>query len=290
MMGFPMEHRSLPQADHDPRVSAAALTQSRPARSIAIASGKGGVGKTWFAISLAASLARRGLRVLLVDGDFGLANVDVQLGVSLGKDLGSIVDDGATLGEAVTTYAPGNFDILAGRAGSGALSALPGSAAERLLLVLSEPSIYDIVLLDLGAGVDRTIRRMTCWADTLLVLATDEPTSLTDAYVVLKLHIQDKQLLDMAADLPAIDARIVVNQAGSAVSGEQTYQTLSRVCGSYLGLTPSLGGVIRRDERVRDAIRSQTPLPLRYPVCPASLDLERIAETLAAEGRTIARP
>jgi len=240
---------------------------------VAVASGKGGVGKTWFAITLAHALARAGRRVLLFDGDLGLANVDIQLGLMPAHDIGSVVAGVRTLAQAVQTH-PGGFDILAGRSGSGALSALDDVALEAVLAALREAARqYDHVILDLGAGIDRYARRMAQFADLLLVLATEEPTSLTDAYAVLKLHHAD-----CGATLR--DARIVVNQAGGRAGGERTYATLARACATFLGHTPKLAGIIRRDERVRDAVRRQTLLLLRHPNAPAAADVEALAATL----------
>ena len=132
---------------------------------------------------------------------------------------------------------------------------------------------YDFVVLDLGAGLDHPVRRMASVADILVVVATDEPTSLTDAYAVLKLH---------AADIRpyAGDARVVVNQAATRAAGERTYAILSKACATFLGRAPSLAGVIRRDDRVRDAIRRQTLLLTRHPATAASADVEAVADTL----------
>jgi len=241
-------------------------------RTFAVASGKGGVGKTWFAITLAHALAREGLRVLLFDADLGLANVDIQLGLMPEHDLGGVIGGRCTLADAVLHHADGGFDIVAGRSGSGALSALDPAMLERALAALREvvPG-YDAVLLDLGAGLDRPVRRMAAWADTLLVLVTEEPTSLTDAYAVLKLH---------AADRRDGDGRVVVNQAASRPAGERTFATLQRACRTFLGRAPPLGGIIRRDDRVRDAIRRQTLLLTRHPASQAAADVEATARTL----------
>jgi len=218
--------------------------------------------------SLAHALARQGRRVLLFDGDLGLANVDIQLGLMPAHDLGSVLAGTRSLAQAVQHHEAG-FDILAGRSGSGALSALDDAALDAVLATMRHTAArYDYVVLDLGAEIERSTRRLAAFADLLLVLATEEPTSLTDAYAVLKLH---------HADQPAGQARIVVNQAGNALSGERTYATLARACTAFLGHTPSLAGILRRDDRVRDAIRRQTLLLQHHPNATAAADVEKLA-------------
>jgi flagellar biosynthesis protein FlhG len=252
-------------------------------RIIAVASGKGGVGKTWFAITLAHAMARAGARVLLFDGDLGLANVDVQLGLMPEGDVGEVAAGRLSLEKAVLHH-DGGFDILPGRSGSGSLAALDPALLERTLGALRQATtLYQVVVLDLGAGLDRAQRRMASFADTLLLVATDEPTSLTDAYAVLKLYTAD-----VGARAPG-DARVVVNQAGTIAAGEKTFLTLQRACSTFLGHAPPLAGVIRRDDRVRDAIRRQTLLLVRHPTAHAAADVEAVAARVSLPGSAIMR-
>ena len=243
------------------------------ARLLAIASGKGGVGKTWLAATLARALVLAGRRVLLFDGDLGLANIDIQLGIMPERDLGSVISGECSVTEAAMVYPPGGFSVLPGRSGSGALSNMAPAALDRILLMLaSEPAVDDVVL-DLGAGLDRSTRRMAATADTLLVVATEEPTSLTDAYAVLKIA---------AIDRTGGDVRLVINQSSSPANGQRTYLTLAKATANFLGWRPALAGIIRKDDHVRDAIRRQVLLQVRHPITGAAQDVERLAKALVA--------
>jgi flagellar biosynthesis protein FlhG len=248
------------------------LVTPRPCgRLIAIASGKGGVGKTWLAITLSHALAERGRRVLLVDGDLGLANVDVQIGLSVAHDLSGLLKGQSAEGLATPVPSAG-FSVLAGRSGSGALAQLDPAQVETILSGLAAARAYDHVVVDIGAGLDRTARRLAAFADTLLVVTTEEPTALTDAYACLKLA---------ALDRPAGDRRIVVNMAASQASGERTWAALRKASETFLRERPPLAGVIRRDGRVAEAIRRQVPFLTRHPTAEAAADLRRLAALLA---------
>ncbi|MBT3307249.1 MAG: MinD/ParA family protein [Alphaproteobacteria bacterium] len=256
----------------DVEATAPPLSQSKADNVIAIASGKGGVGKTWFSITLAHCLARTGAKTLLFDGDLGLANLDIQLGLTPKHDLGSVVAGRLTLNQAVTHYDEGGFDIIAGRSGSGGLISITAGRMKMLsndLGVLA--SDYDRVLIDLGAGVERTVQQLTNGASSVIVIINDEPTSLTDAYAFIKV---------MQTESPKLKFQIVANAVNSTREGERTYNTLLKACEGFLKISPPLLGVIRRDPKVPGAIRSQTSLITRYPNTEAATDVENIAQKL----------
>ncbi len=255
-----------------PTITKPVAAPSRAANVIAVSSGKGGVGKTWFAITLAQALAKAGERVLLLDGDLGLANVDIQIGLAPKHDLGGVISERLTLADAVTPYTSGGFDIIAGQSGTGGLAALP---AKRLIglrdQLLALAAGYDHVIIDIGAGIDRTARLMTAAAGTCLVMSSDDPTSLTDAYAFIKV---------MVAECPDMKVEIVINMTASEHQGERTYTTLRKACEAFLKFSPPLAGIIRRDPWVQDSIRHQTALLTRHPNCDAATDVEAIAARL----------
>lgn len=247
-------------------------TFRRGTNIIAVASGKGGVGKTWFSITCAHALARSGKKVLLFDADLGLANVDVQLGLMPKRDLNDVIRGRLSLDKVVQTYEEGGFDIIAGRSGQASLSALP---SQRLALLrdqlLDLAQDYDYVITDLGAGVDRTVRMFSSMATRIVLITTDEPTSLTDAYAYIK--------LGNAAGMSK-NVSVVVNQASSVTEGEKTYKTLLKACENFLRIHPPMSGMVRVDPKVKESIRHQTPLLIRYPNSDAAEDVEKIAKSV----------
>ena len=241
-------------------------------RMISVASGKGGVGKTWFAITLAHALARQGQRILLFDGDLGLANVDIQLGLLPERDLASVLAGKYRLRQSVIPFEDGGFDIIAGRSGSGDLSALGEERIYSLWDDLVSLSMdYDCVVVDLGAGIDTAVRTLADRCGVVLVLSTDEPTSLTDAYAFIKV---------LRAANAHSDIRVVVNMVESFDAGQKTHSTLVRACRNFLGFKPPLAGVVEMDDKIKDAIRHQTAILTRYPDTAAVRNVESIAAQL----------
>jgi flagellar biosynthesis protein FlhG len=244
-----------------------------------VASGKGGVGKTWFSITLACALGRAGKRALLVDCDLGLANIDVQIGVRPEADLSSVMRGWLEIDQAVTPVLggpgrAGGFDLLPGHSGSGALATLKLEDVHRIAQgVGALAPMYDRILLDCAAGLDPNVMRFARAANRVMVVTTEEPPAMTDAYAFLK-------VLRLAQ--PTAQPWLVVNMAETRASGRRIYEQLARAAEQYLGQRPPLAGVIVRDPRVSDAIRAQTPLCVRHPQSQAFEDVIRIAEALSA--------
>ena len=237
---------------------------------IAIGSGKGGVGKTCLAIGLAQALVEAGRDVLLADGDLGLANVDVQLGLQPLLDLGDVMAGRCRAHQAMIRH-PAGFHVLPGRSGSPGLAAMDGS----VLLTLLREQRRDVVL-DLGAGLGAAQRLLAAKADLLVVVANEEPTSLTDAYAVLKLHRRDA---------PSGRAGVLVNMVAQRAQAMKVHAALDSACRGFLGAGVRMLGAVRRDPRIPAAIRAQTPLLTRHPASPAAQDLREIAAGLLDGGR-----
>ena len=247
-------------------------------RILAVASGKGGVGKTVLGISLARAFSLQGDRTLLIDGDLGMANVDVQLGLNPKADIATVLNGRMTLEDAAAqalggAQKRGGFDVISGRSGSGALANLNGDSLQRLASGMAALALsYDRAVLDLAAGADRSTIRLALAADDCILVINDEPTSLTDAYAFVKtLRLHD----------PGAAPLIVVNNAPSMKAAREAYAAFKKTCEVFLNFTPQLAGIVRRDPHVPLAIRSQTALALRSPGCEAAADLEALAGSLA---------
>lgn len=244
-------------------------------RLVTIASGKGGVGKTWLSVTLSQILAQQGRKIALFDGDLGLANVDIQLGLTPEKDLSHVISGDAGFKDIVTRYENKQgqgFDVLPGQSGTGALGVL---SREALINVRHKLTLfardYDHLLLDLAAGIDQSVMTLSNHRGILLIVMTGDPTSLTDAYAMIKVSV---------ARNPKANVNIVVNNVADRAAGEKAFSAIKRACEGFLRVSPKFVGVVRQDPKVVDAIRAQTPLLSRHPDAPAIHDVKALAKIL----------
>ncbi len=253
------------------------------ARVIAVTSGKGGVGKTFVSANLAAALSRRGKRVLVLDADLGLANLDVVLNLHPKVTLHDVFTGKARLEEAVVA-APGGFSVLLAGSGMIEYSRLTQEVRNQFYHAVQKLAPYfDVILLDTGAGISEVVLFSISLASEVLIVATPEPTSLTDAYAAIKvLAMQQKRQ----------HVRMIVNQTarpgdGRAITG-QLQQVIDRFVMTDSGRPLRLihMGDIPADPAVREAVMRRQLLQLLTPGCPAALAVSQLAnkivETLLA--------
>ena len=259
---------------------AEAYRPRRTARVMAVTSGKGGVGKTNVTVNLACALMALGRRVLIIDADLGLANVDVLLGTAPAYNLSHLLSGAATLDQVVCT-APGGVQIVAGGSGLEGLADLAPSRVQRLLDRLRGlEERADDILIDTGAGVHRAVLTCLLAADRVLLVTTPEPTALTDAYALAKL------LLDRHAS-----ARIgvVVNQASSAADGVAAAARLAHTAQRFLGAELEHLGSVPWDATVSRCVRAQQPFYREAPQSAAARAVGQLARRLAGAPEPPAR-
>jgi flagellar biosynthesis protein FlhG len=236
--------------------------------TIAVTGSKGGVGKSNLTVNLAVSLGNLGRRVLVVDGDLGLANLDVLLGLVPRRTVEHLIRGEASL-EEVLLNGPGGIRILPAASGVPDLARLDETCRMRLLGALTESNdLAEIVLVDTGAGLGEATMALQLAASRVLVVTTAEPTSLVDAYASLKV------LWSADPDKP-VD--MVVNNVRDEKEASRAYDQISRAAQHFLGNRPGWLGPILRDNKVADAVRKQKPVMELYPTCQAARCYERIA-------------
>lgn len=246
-------------------------------RITAITSGKGGVGKTFVAANLAAALARQGQRVLVLDADLGLANLDVVLNLFPKLTLHDVFSGRATLADAIVP-APGGFSVLLAGSGMVEYSRMTPEVRKQLQRVVDEVAPrYDRVLLDTGAGISDVVLYTVSLAQQVLVVATPEPTSLTDAYATIKVlaSTQGRRLV-----------QLVVNQVRRPGEGRTVRQQLQQVVDRYVNPTLDapvqleLLGEVPADPAVRDAVLQRELLMETLPGAPAAIAMGALAVRL----------
>ena len=241
---------------------------------LAITSGKGGVGKTFVSANLAAALARRGHRVLVLDADLGLANLDVVLNLYPKVTLHDVFTKKAQLEQAIMP-APGGFSVLLAGSGMVEYSRLTPEVHDEFLRIMQGlVPRYDIVLLDTGAGISDVVLFAVSMASEVLVVATPEPTSLADAYATIKVLVgqQKRQTI-----------RVVVNQTQRLGDGRAITTQLQQVLDRFVSTDKSQGlrlthlADIPVDTSVRQAVMKRQLLLQSMPGCPAALAISQLA-------------
>jgi flagellar biosynthesis protein FlhG len=247
--------------------------------SLAVTSGKGGVGKTSVAVNLALAYALAGTRTCLLDGDLGLANVDVLLNIHPAYSLRDVVAGTKEL-EEVAVPGPAGLQVLPAASGVEALANLTGPAQRTLLeRFRGLAELAEVTVLDTGAGISRTVLSLTSAADEVLLLTTPEPTALTDAYAMVKLITQRR---------PEVPLHLVVNLVDSTDQAQAVHTTLDRITRRFLHRVVPLAGWIPRDACVERAVREQRPLALYFPYARATEAIQRLARGFA-RGRSYQR-
>lgn len=264
----------------------ATLQAARKARVVAIASGKGGVGKTNIAVNTAIALARRGLRVTLLDADLGTANADVLCGIMPSARLdhvlgpgGLAMHDGAKRSiNDIVVDAPGGFKLVPGSAGIGRMADL--SAGERRWLVSALVELAaeaDVVLIDAAAGVGQGVTSLLHAADLAIVVTTPEPTAIADAYALIKCLVMEQ---DQPPSTEDDRIALVVNQTREPLEAFATHARIAGVCERFLGLRLPMLGFVAQDVRVAEAVRAQKPFTIMDPGTPASRNTADLAVSI----------
>jgi len=255
------------------RGPAAPPSVSTRLRVIAVASGKGGVGKTNVTANLAVALARQGERVCVLDADLGLANLDVLFGLTPALSLLHVLRGERRLADVIVD-GPSGVRIIPAASGAHELTVL--APADRLRLFDELDTLdgsLDVLLVDAAAGISENVLHFTAAAaDTLLVI-TPEPTALTDAYALMKV---------LAARYHRREFLVAVNMAAGAVDAEAAFARLARVAERFLRVRVEYQGYVPYDDAVPRAVRQQVPVLLAAPGAPASLALTALARRLAA--------
>lgn len=240
------------------------------ARIITVTSGKGGVGKSNFVVNLGIMLQQMGKKVLIFDADVGMGNDDVLMGFLPKYNVFDVIFNGKEIEDVVIT-GPYGVKLLPGGSGLSKIDELTNEQREDFIKKLGSLTGLDYILMDTGAGINRSVLGFVACCEELIVLTTPEPTSLTDAYSLLKAisHFKIKTT-----------AKVVINRAIDEKEAVLTYGKFNNAAVTFLKMQMEYLGSIAEDKKLVQAVRSQQPFIIAYPNCEASQDVVKIAKKL----------
>lgn len=249
-------------------------------RLISIASGKGGVGKSNITLNLAIALANMGHKILLVDGDLGLANLDVLLGLNCKRHLGHVISGKFDIPDIIYP-GPGGIDVISGASGIHSVVNMDASSKGALLKAFRAlEKRYDLVLIDTQAGISSNVLDFIYQSDEVIVVATPEPTSLTDAYALIKL---------LSRECLGSNMRLLCNQVRDEKEALSVSLKVQAVCERFLGRSVDYAGFVPYDNHVAKAVRKRRPFLFEFPRCEASQSIRSLAQSLQRPDRLVQR-
>jgi flagellar biosynthesis protein FlhG len=256
------------------------IKQGSKSRVITVTSGKGGVGKTNFTVNLALALAGLGQKILVIDADFGMSNVEVVLGCSSRYSVLNLLEDGLNITDVVTV-GPRGIKFMAGGSGMYQLANLSDAHLQH---IVSQISLFDnwadIVLVDTGAGLSRNVLNFVMAADEVIIITTPEPTAITDAYAMMKAYGVQNGVAPL---------RLVVNRIVDLDEGQMVVDKLISVSQRFLDVSVNNLGYVYEDSNLVKAVKKQVPLLVSFPEAISSRCIENIAQRLLY-GETTQRP
>ena len=257
-------------------IKAGGNTHNRPlARVITVTSGKGGVGKSNTAINLAIQFRKMGQRVIILDADFGLANIEIMFGAVPKHNLCDLIYQGKNIKEIIT-WGPMEVGFISGGSGIAGLSNLSRDYLVYIINNLAElDTIADVIIVDTGAGISDAVLEFLVASGEILLVTTPEPTSITDSYSLLKaLGRHSRFSVEMS------QVKVIANKVDDQKEGEKLFEKLDTVVGRYLKIPISYLGAIPRDNQLSKAVMQQMPVSLQSPAAKSAVAYENIAAKL----------
>ncbi|MCM1089660.1 MAG: MinD/ParA family protein [Butyrivibrio sp.] len=250
--------------------------QSRPlARVITVTSGKGGVGKSNTSINLAIQFRKLGKRVIILDADFGLANIEIMFGAVPKHNLCDLIYQGKNIQEIIT-WGPMEVGFISGGSGIAGLSNLNRDYLDYIIQNLAElDAITDIIIVDTAAGISDAVLEFLVASGEILLVTTPEPTSITDSYSLLKALYRHSRF-----DEDNTKVKMVANRVGRELEGEILFNKLNAVVARYLKVPMTYLGSIPQDAQLAKAVMQQTPVSIQNPTARSSQAYEQMAKRL----------